>query len=126
MPATTAGKMLPSAWARPLKKKAQKVTSAAARERSRLIIREASGERLVYPGKGAPAMGAGEKACGDLPGAALPAPLSLLERRLVRRQRWAVPQVDPERARVGEEERVQGEGRLDRPWTEHARRRGDR
>src|SRR4051794_8697905 len=68
MPATTAGKMLPSAWARPLKKKAQKVTSAAARERSRLIIREASGKRLVYPGKGAPAMGAGEKRLRTFPG----------------------------------------------------------
>src|SRR5438128_7776745 len=65
MPATTAGKMLPSAWARPLKKKAQKVTSAAARERTRLIIREASGKRLVYPGKGAPAMGGKGKTPAD-------------------------------------------------------------
>src|SRR2546421_11766724 len=108
MPATTAGKMLPSAWARPLKKKAQKVTSAAAKERSRVIIREASGERPVYPGKGAPAMGAGEKACGHLPGAALPAPLSLLERRLVPRQRWAVPQVATGRPPAGRKGGVQG------------------
>src|SRR5207302_3902460 len=124
MPATTAGKMLPSAWARPLKKKAQNVTSAAARERSRLIIREASGERLVYPGKGAPAMGGKEKTPAD-PGAALPAPLSLLERRLVRRQRGAVTQIDPERARVGEQERSGRNGRLDRAGTEDALRRGD-
>src|SRR5712671_4954327 len=122
MPATTAGKMLPSAWARPLKKKAQKVTSAAARERSRLIIREASESASSIREKALPQWARAKKACEPLPAAALPAPLSLRERRLVRRERRAVTQVDPERPRVGEEERVRREGGLDRPLTEGARR----
>src|SRR5712671_4037 len=117
IPATRAGKTLPRAWASPLKKKAEKVTSAAARERSRLIIREASGSASVYPGKCPPAR--------QMLAVGLPAPLALLERRLRPRDRRAVAQVDVERARIGEAEGFRRGRRAERPRAQGPRRRGD-